>query len=70
MPEKIETYDSRVSDAEHELLLENTAQVEEIARLRALLVRVTRAAIDLQERVDGQHEAWLDEVLADVEANR
>jgi hypothetical protein len=56
-----------VTDAEHELLLENTAQVAEIARLRALAVRAARSAIAAQDRADGTHEAWLDELLA---ANR
>jgi DUF438 domain-containing protein len=49
-----------VSDAEHELLKENTEQVEEIARLRALLRRAARAAIDAQERAEGRHDPWLD----------
>ena len=51
-----------MSDAEHELLKENTEQVEEIARLRALVVRAARAAIDAQDRADGRHDAWLDEL--------
>jgi hypothetical protein len=55
-----------VSDAEHELLRENTEQVQEIARLRALLARVARAAIDAQDRADGRHEPWLDELLPDL----
>lgn len=55
-----------MSDAEHELLLENTEQVQEIARLRALAARAARAAIEAQDRVDGRHEAWLDQLLRDV----
>jgi hypothetical protein len=50
-----------VSDAEHELLKENTEQVEEIARLRELLRRAARAAIDAQERAEGRHDPWLDD---------
>ena len=57
-----------MSDAEHELLKENTEQVEEIARLRALLARAAQAAIDAQDRADGRHEAWLDQALGEVEA--
>jgi hypothetical protein len=56
-----------VSDAEHELLLENTEQAQEISRLRALAARAARAAIDAQDRADGRHEAWLDELLRDVD---
>jgi hypothetical protein len=56
-------YASGVSDAEHELLQDNIERVEEIARLRALAVRAARAAIDAQERADGQHDAWLDAVV-------
>jgi RNA polymerase-binding transcription factor DksA len=57
-----------VSDAEHELLKENTEQGEEIALLRRLLARTTRAAIDAQDRADGRHEHWLDDALAEAEA--
>jgi hypothetical protein len=56
-----------VSDAEHELLKENTEQVEEIARLRELLRRAVRAAVEAQERADGRHDAWLDTWLDDAE---
>ena len=56
-----------VSDAEHELLRENTEQLEEIALLRALLARAARAAIAAQVRADGRHEAWLDDALAEAE---
>jgi hypothetical protein len=52
-----------VSDAEHELLLDNTQQLEEIARLRALVVRAAEAAIAAQDRADGTHEPWLDDAL-------
>jgi hypothetical protein len=55
-----------VTDAEHELLIENTAQTEEIARLRALVVRAARAAVDAQDRADGHHDDWLDDVLEDL----
>ena len=57
-----------MSDAEHELLKENTEQVEEIARLRALVLRAASAARDAQDRADGTHESWLDDVLSDVTA--
>jgi len=55
-----------VTDAEHELLLENTAQTEEIVRLRAIGLRAVRAAIEAQDRADGHHEAWLDDLLRDL----
>ena len=59
-----------MSDAEHELLLENTAQTEEIARLRALAVHAVKAAVEAQDRADGHHEAWLDHALRDLVAER
>jgi hypothetical protein len=54
-----------VSDAEHELLKDTTEQLEEIARLRALVGRAARAAIEAQDRADGRHEAWLDDALGE-----
>jgi hypothetical protein len=56
-----------VSDAEHELLLDNTEHLEEIARLRTLVVRAARAAIAAQDRADGSHEPWLDDVLRELD---
>ena len=58
-----------VSDAEHELLKDNTEQGEEIALLRMLLARTARAAIDAQERADGRHEPWLDDALAEAQVD-
>ena len=60
---RAQPYDPRVSDAEHELLVENTEHVAEIARLRAVVLRAAHAAIAAQDRADGGHEAWLDELL-------
>ena len=60
------TYARGVSDAEHELLLDNTAQTEEIARLRVLAARAAKSAIEAQDRADGHHDAWLDDMLLDV----
>jgi len=57
-----------MSDAEHELLKENSEQFDEIARLRAQLLRAASAARDAQDRADGTHEPWLDDVLRAVEA--
>jgi len=57
-----------VTDAEHELLLDNTRHVEEIARLRALVMRAVETAISAQDRADGQHDGWLDDVLREVRA--
>ena len=57
-----------MSDAEHELIKDNTELLEEIALLRTLLARAARAAIDAQDRADGRHEAWLDDALAEAEA--
>jgi hypothetical protein len=59
-----------VSDAEHELLIDNTAQAEEIARLRALAVRAARVAVAAQDRADGHHETWLDDALRDLSDER
>ncbi len=58
-----------MSDAEHELLIDNTAQAEEIARLRALAERAARAAAEAQDRADGRHEAWLDDALRELSAD-
>ena len=55
-----------MSDAEHELLLDNTQQLEEISRLRALVVRAAAAAIAAQDRADGTHEPWLDDTLREI----
>lgn len=57
-----------MSDAEHELLLDNTELVAEIARLRAAGLRAARAAITAQERADGTHESWLDDLVRDLDA--
>jgi hypothetical protein len=58
-----------VSDAEHELLVENAEHVEEIARLRASALRAARSAIGAQDRVDGTHEAWLDDLVRELSAS-
>lgn len=56
-----------MSDAEHELLLQNTEHVQEIARLRALALRAARAAIDAQQRAEGHHDDWLDALVHELD---
>jgi len=55
-----------VTDAEHELLLDNSEQLAEIARLRELVGRLARVAIEAQDRADGRHELWLDALVAEA----
>jgi hypothetical protein len=56
-----------MSDAEHELLLENAERSAEIARLRDLATRALRAAIAAQDRADGGHEVWLADALRELD---
>lgn len=58
-----------MTDAEHQLLVENAEHVEEIARLRASALRAAQAAIGAQDRVDGRHEAWLDDLVGELSAS-
>jgi hypothetical protein len=58
-----------VSDVEHQLLVENREHVDEIARLRAAALRAAQAAIGAQDRVDGAHEAWLDDLVGELTAS-
>lgn len=57
-----------MTDAEHQLLVENAEHVEEIARLRASALRAAQAAIGAQDRVDGTHETWLDDLVGELSA--
>ena len=52
-----------MSDVEHQLLLDNAEHLETITRLRTEALRAARAAIAAQERADGTHEPWLDDVV-------
>jgi len=58
-----------VSDAEHQLLVENAEHVEEIARLRASALRAAQAATGAQDRLDGTHEPWLDDLVGELTAS-
>jgi hypothetical protein len=55
-----------VSDVEHQLLLDNADHLETIARLRAEALRAARAAIAAQDRADGTHEPWLDDLVREL----
>jgi hypothetical protein len=55
-----------VSDAEHELLMAHNEQVELSARLRSSALRAARAAVAAQDRADGRHEAWLDDLIGEL----
>ena len=50
-----------MSDAEHQLLVDNT-------RLRADALRAAEAAIAAQDRNDGTHEGWLDDLVRELSA--
>jgi hypothetical protein len=57
-----------VTDAEHQLLLDNAEHLEVIARLRASALRAAEAAIAAQDRADGTHERWLDDLVRELSA--
>jgi hypothetical protein len=57
-----------VTDVEHELLRQSTEQMAEIARLREVALRAARAAAAAQDRSDGSHEAWLDDLVQGLAA--
>ena len=58
-----------MSDAEHQLLVDNAEQAEIIARLRVAAVRAAHAAIAAQDRIDGAHEGWLDDLVRELSAS-
>ena len=58
-----------MSDAEHQLLVDNAEQAEVIARLRVAALRAAQAAIAAQDRIDGTHDGWLDDLVRDLSAS-
>ena len=58
-----------MSDAEHQLLVDNAEQAEIIARLRVAGARAAHAAIAAQDRIDGAHEGWLDDLVRELSAS-
>jgi hypothetical protein len=56
-----------VSDIEHQLLLDNAEHLETIARLRTEALRAGRAAIAAQDRAEGTHEPWLDDLVRELD---
>jgi hypothetical protein len=60
----------RVSDVEHELLVEARELRDQVAAERERLRRVVATAIGAQEAAFGVHDAWLDDELARVGATR
>ena len=57
-----------MSDAEHQLLLDNAEQADLIVRLRVAALRAAEAAIAAQDRNDGTHEGWLDDLVRELSA--
>ena len=55
-----------MSDAEYELLKAHTEQVEVNGRLREAALRAARAAIEAQDRADGRHDPWLDDLVDEL----
>jgi hypothetical protein len=56
-----------VSDIEHELLLSAQELHAELTRVREVARRAVAAAIAAEDRADGHHEAWLDDVAGALE---
>jgi hypothetical protein len=59
----------RVSDIEHEMLVETRDLRDQVAVERDRLRRVVAVAIDAQDVAFGTHDAWLDDELARVGAS-
>ena len=57
-----------MSDAEHELVVENDLLRSEVARVREIALRALAAAKLAQEAGDGRHEPWLDDASADLDS--
>jgi hypothetical protein len=55
-----------VTDAEHELLVQTAEQEAELTRLRDAALRAARAAIAAQDRADGAHDNWLDDLVDEL----
>jgi hypothetical protein len=58
-----------MSDAEHELVVENELLRSEVARARAIALRAVETAKAAQDAVDGHHEPWLDRAADDLDVN-
>jgi hypothetical protein len=56
-----------VSDAEHELLVDNDALLQDVERLRTLARRAVEAAIAAQDAASGSHEPWLDDARRELD---
>jgi hypothetical protein len=65
----VAAYDRRVSDVEHQLLMENAEHLELIASLRASALRAAHSAIAAQDHADGTHERWLDDLVDELTAS-
>ena len=50
-----------MSDAEHELFVDNAALRDDVARLHDLVLRALTTAIYAQDAAFGHHDVWLDQ---------
>jgi hypothetical protein len=57
-----------MSDAEHELIVDNMDLREEVTRLGDIVQRSLAAALQAQEAAYGRHDPWIDEALRETSA--
>jgi hypothetical protein len=55
-----------MSDAEHELVVENDLLRAELLRVRGIAVRAVEAARVAQDTIEGKHDPWLDGAADDL----
>ena len=57
-----------MSDAEHELIVDNVDLHDEVVQLGDIAHRALAAAREAQDAAFGHHEAWIDEAILKVVA--
>jgi hypothetical protein len=57
-----------MSDAEHELIVDNIDLREEVVRLGDIAHRSLAAALEAQDAAFGRHDAWIDEAIRQTAA--
>jgi len=57
-----------MSDAEHELIVDNVDLREEVVRLGDIVHRSLAAALKAQDAAFGCHEVWIDEAIRETVA--
>ena len=57
-----------MSDAEHELIVDNVDLRDEVVQLGDIARRSLAAAREAQDAAFGHHEAWIDEAIVQVVA--